>query len=339
MRGLKKIIIVSLVLFMVMMVLSACSKGENQGGEQVDKDEKQEQLEKVVISLDWTPNTNHTGLYVAKDQGFFEEVGLEVEIIQPSGGTAEQLVASDKADFGITYQEQVTLARVEDIPIVSIAAIIQHNTSGFASLKERGIESPKDYEGKKYGGWNSPIEYATLKALMDKYDADVEQVEIITSGDTDFFVAIERDIDFAWIFEAWTGIEAQLKGVELNYLDLGKEDENLDYYTPVIITNENKIQNNADLVARFMQATVKGYEFTIKNHEEAAQILLDNAPELDEELVKASQEWLSSRYQDDAEQWGLQKKEVWDNYTNWLFERDLIEKNIDTSEAFTNDFL
>ncbi len=336
----KKITILLLVLLLTSLVLPACSSGENQQ-EQAENNEKQEELEleKITVTLDWTPNTNHTGLYVAKDKGFFEEVGLEVEIIQPSGGTAEQLVASDKADFGVSYQEQVTLARVEDIPIVSLAAVIQHNTSGFASIKEKGIESPKDFEGKKYGGWGSPIEQATLKVIMDKYDGDVDEVEIITSGDTDFFVASERDIDFAWIFEAWTGIEAQLRGIELNYIDLGKEDENLDYYTPVLITNEDKIENNSDLVGRFMEATAKGYEFAIKNNEEAAQILLDNAPELDEDLVRKSQEWLSSRYQADAEQWGFQKQEVWDNYTNWLFERDLIEKNIDTTKAFTNDFL
>lgn len=334
----KKIAILLLILLLTLLVLPACSNGDN-SQEQSEENEKQEELEKITVTLDWTPNTNHTGLYVAKDKGFFEEVGLEVEIIQPSGGTAEQLVASDKADFGVSYQEQVTLARVEDIPIVSLAAVIQHNTSGFASFKDKGIEDPKDFEGKKYGGWGSPIEQATLKVLMEKDGGDVNEVDIITSGDTDFFVASERDIDFAWIFEAWTGIEAQLRGIELNYIDLGKEDENLDYYTPVIITNEDKIQNNSDLISRFMKATAKGYEFTIENHNEAAQILLDNAPELDEDLVRASQEWLSSRYQADAEKWGLQKREVWDNYTNWLFERDLIEKNIDTTKAFTNDFL
>ncbi len=316
---------------MVSMVLFGCSSKNGSG--------EQDSLEKIIVVLDWTPNTNHTGLYVAKDLGYYGDVGLDVEIIQPSEGTAEQIVASKQADYGVSYQEQVTLARVEDVPILSIAAVIQHNTSGFASLKEKGIKTPKDFEGKKYGGWGSPIEHATLKALMEKYGGDVETVEIITSGDTDFFVASERDIDFAWIFEAWTGIEAQLRGIELNYIDLGKEDENLDYYTPVLITNEEKIQQNPDQVRRFMEATSKGYRLAMEDPGQAAEILLKYAPELDEELVKASQEWLSTRYQGDAEVWGWQRKEVWDNYTNWLFERDLISRNIDSSKAFTNEFL
>ncbi len=329
----RKFKIVILLLIFSILIISGCSNGGN-GGSQG------ENLEKITITLDWTPNTNHTGLYVAKDKGYFADVGLEVDIIQPQGGTAEQLVASDKAAFGVSYQEQVTLARLEDFPIVSLAAVIQHNSSGFTSFKDKGIESPKDFEGKKYGGWGSPVEKATLKALMEKHGGDVEKVDIITSGDTDFFVASEKgDIDFGWEFETWAGVEAQLRGIELNYIDLGKEDKNLDYYTPVIVTNENNIKNKADLVKRFMEAVVKGYEFAIANHEEAGQILLDNAPELDEELVKASQKMLSGRYQADAEKWGLQKKEVWDNYTNWLFDNGLIDKKIDTSKAFTNDFI
>lgn len=84
---------------------------------------------------------------------------------------------------------------------------------------------------------------------------------------------------------------------------------------------------------------MKGYEFAIENPQEAGEILLENAPELDEELVMASQKLISGRYQEDAEKWGVQKKEVWDNYTNWLFENDLIERKIDTSKAFTNEFL
>lgn len=325
--------IVILLLIFSILIITGCSSDKNDGTQG-------EKLEKIAITLDWTPNTNHTGLYVAKDKGFFKEVGLDVEIIQPQGGTAEQLVASDKAAFGVSYQEQVTLARLEDFPIVSLAAVIQHNSSGFTSFKEKGIESPKDFEGKKYGGWGSPIEKATLKALMKKYGGDVDKVDILTSGETDFFVASEKgDIDFGWEFETWAGVKAELMGIELNYIDLGKEDKNLDYYTPVIITNEGNIKNKPDLVRKFMEAVVKGYEFAIENHQEAAQILLDNAPELDDKLVKASQKMISNRYQDDAEKWGLQKKEVWDNYTNWLFDNGLIEKKIDTSKAFTNDFI
>lgn len=101
------------------------------------KEESSDKEKKVKVVLDWFPNTNHTGLYVAKTKDYYKKQGLDVEVIQPGDNvSAEQMIASGKADFGVSYQENVTSARVEGIPVVSIGAIIQHNTSAFASLKK-----------------------------------------------------------------------------------------------------------------------------------------------------------------------------------------------------------
>lgn len=329
----KKISIILIVLALALTFVSCNSNDE------VGKTAEIKELEKIVVTLDWTPNTNHTGLFVAIENGYFAEQGLEVEIIQPSTGTAEQLVASGSASFGISYQEAVTFARIEEIPIVSIAAIIQHNTSGFMSIAEKGIVTPKDFEGNSYGGWGSPIEEATIKTLVEKDGGDFGKVEILTSGAANFFASSEGDVDFAWVFEGWTGIEAKLKGIEVNYIDLGKTDSALDYYTPVIITSESLINENVEMVEGFMTAVSKGYEFAIKDPEAAGEILLKSNPELDKELVMESQKFLSAKYQDDAEIWGVQKKSVWDNYMNWLLEKELISESIETKDAFTNDFI
>ncbi|MGI6226079.1 MAG: ABC transporter substrate-binding protein [Peptococcales bacterium] len=320
------------LLFIVLLVFSLAGCAKEPQKENVD-------LKKVTITLDWVPNTNHTGLFVAKDKGFYEEAGLDVEIIQPANGTSEQLVGTGKAQFGVAYQEGVTFARLSDVPVVSIAAIIQHNTSGFGSLKEKGIVSPKDFEGKRYGGWGSPIEEATIKSLMDIVGADFSKVEILNTGAADFFVTSEKNADFSWIFFGWDGIAAELKGVELNYIDVAQFDPALDYYTPVLITGEKIIENDPVLVKKFMEATTKGYTFAMENPKDAADILLANAPELDKELVIASQEWLKDKYQADANVWGEQKKSVWENYSKWLYERGLIEKELDVEKAFTNEFL
>lgn len=322
--------LITLFFIIMVVILAGCTQAPQDQGTG---------LQKVTVTLDWTPNTNHTGLYVAKDKGFYEEVGLDVEIIQPAGGTAEQLVATDQAQFGVSYQETVTFARLSDIPVVSIAAVIQHNTSGFASLKEKGIVTPKDFEGKRYGGWGSPVEEATIKSLMESVGADFTKVEIINTGPADFFVTSEKNADFSWIFFGWDGVAAQLKGVELNYIEVAEFDEALDYYTPVLITSEKIINEDPELVHKFMEATAKGYLFTIENPIEAADILLANAPELDKELVHASQEWLKDKYQDDAPIWGIQKKKVWARYSDWLYKRGLIEKQLDVEKAFTNEFL
>ncbi|MFS0644637.1 ABC transporter substrate-binding protein [Siminovitchia sp. 179-K 8D1 HS] len=315
-------------------LLAGCG---NHAADQHEKEEKEHK--KVAVVLDWTPNTNHTGLYVAKEKGYFEEKGLDVEIMMPGEAGSDQLVASGKAEFGVSYQESVTEARVQDVPIVSIAAVIQHNTSGFASLAEKNITSPKDFEGKTYGGWGAPLEKAVLASLMDVDGADIEKVDIVNMGDADFFTAVKRDIDFAWIYYAWTGVEAELRGEKLNMVYLTDYSDKLDYYTPVITTNEKMIESDPDTVKAFMAAVSKGYEFAIDQPGEAADILIKAVPDLDPELVKKSQEWISPRYQDDAARWGEQKAEVWKNYMDWMLEKDLLEKEMDVEKAFTNQFL
>ncbi len=316
-----------IVISMLLLVVSAgCDPAEP-----ADPDQ-------VTVLLDWTPNTNYSGIYTAIEEGYYEEEGLSVELIEAPGSVV-QLVAAGQAEFGISYQEEITYARLNDIPVVSIAAIIQHNTSGFASLQDRGIESPADFEGKSYGGWGSPVEEAMIEALMKQYDADFEEVDIITTGEVDSLIVIEREADFAWIYYGWTGIEAELQGMDLNFIELREEEPALDYYTPVLITSEDLIADDPELIEKFMEATAKGYRLAIENPETAAAHLLAHAPELDEELVMASQEWLADKYQADAEIWGLQDKETWEAYSRWLYEYELIEEMPDPEEAFTNQFL
>ena len=315
------------------LLLTACSGGKDTA------DEKKDSLDKVSVVLDWTPNTNHTGLYVAKEKGYFKDQGLDVDIILPGEAGADQLVASGKAEFGVGYQESVTQARVQGVPLVSIAAVIQHNTSGFASPKSKGIEKPKDFEGKSYGGWGSPVEKAVMDSIMKQENADVEKVNFINMGDTDFFTAVKRDVDFAWIYYGWTGIEAELRGEDLNMMYVKDYSDKLDYYTPVLTTNEKMIESDPDTVKAFLAATSKGYQYAIDNPKEAGDILLKAAPDLDKELVMKSQEWLAPKYKDDADRWGEQKLEVWENYASWMYENDLLDKKLESKKAFTNEFL
>jgi ABC-type nitrate/sulfonate/bicarbonate transport system substrate-binding protein len=297
------------------------------------------QLEKVRVVLDWSPNTNHTGLYVARDKGFFAEQGLEVEIVQPGDAGADQMVASGEVEFGVSYQEAVTLARTNGVPIVSIAAVIQHNTSGFASPADKNIRTPKDFEGKRYGGWGSPVEEAVIDSIMQEDGGDVSKVEFINVGDTDFFTAVKRDVDFFWIFYGWTGIEAELRGEALNMVWLTDYSEKLDYYTPVLATSEKLIRERPELVKAFVAGAAAGYGFAIDNPEEAAEALIAAEPDLNADLVRASQKWLSAKYRDDAPRWGEQKLEVWKNYAEWMADHGVLEGEFDPEAAFTNDFL
>ncbi|MDK2881884.1 MAG: NitT/TauT family transport system substrate-binding protein [Bacillota bacterium] len=334
----KKVFLVLLALSVAAVLLGGCSSQAG-GDKTAPAAEAPEELTKATVLLDWTPNTNHTGLYVARDKGFYKEEGLDLEIVGPMEGSVAQLVAAGKADFGVSYQEEVTNARVAGIPVKAIAAIIQHNTSGFASPVEKGIETPKDFEGKKYGGWGSPMEEAMIKALMEKYGADFQKVQMINIGSADFFSSVKKDIDFAWIYWGWTGIEAELRGMKLNFIKLVDEDPALDYYTPVLIASEKTLAEKPELVRKFLAATSRGYQFAIAQPEEAANILTGAVPELNKELVLASQKYLAKEYQADAPRWGEMKASVWKKYADWMYERKLIEKNIDPEAAFTNEFL
>lgn len=297
--------------------------------------------EKITVVLDWVPNTNHTGIYVAKSLGYFKEENLIVDIIQPSEGGSADLIAAGKGEFGISYQEQVTYARTaaEPLPVVAIAAILQHNTSGFASPSDRNIKSPKDFEGRIYGGWGSPMEDAMLKGVMQKYGADFSKVEIVNIGASDFLTSVSKDVDFAWIFYGWDGIAAKLKDYPLNFMLLQDLDSRLDFYTPVIIASEDTVNNNPGLVKRFLKATQKGYDYAIKNPAEAAEILTKEVPGLDINLIIASQEYLSEQYLADSAQWGHMKPEIWDTFSGWMFETNLLTKKLDVEKAFTNEFL
>lgn len=306
-----------------------------------DKQEGQEEQEKKKVSLflDWTPNTNHTGIYVAKEKGFYDDLGIDLEVLLPGEVSAEQLVATNKGEFGISFQTEVTQARAQEIPIVSVAAIIQHNTGGYAAPVEKGIKTPKDFEGKVYGAYGSMLEESMLNLIMQHDDADAEKVESVQLGNVDYWVATKRDIDFVSIFYAWTGIEAEIRDIDFNFIKTTDYAEELDSYNPLIITSEKLIAEDPDTVQAFVEATAKGYEFAIDNPEAAAEILIQAEPDLDAELVKRSQDWLSPLYQDEADQWGIQDIARWETMTEFMFDHDIVEKEIDAAEAFTNDFI
>lgn len=303
---------------------------------------KKEGKQKITFVLDWTPNTNHTGLYVAQEKGYFEEVGLEVEIQQPPEDGAEVLIASGKADFGVSFQDTMAAALVGDdaLPITAVAAVIQHNTSGIISRAGEGMNSPKGMEGHSYATWNSPIELATLEQVVKADGGDFSEVELIPSTVTDEVTALKsKSVDSIWIFYAWAGVKTELEGLETDYFEFADIDPVFDYYTPVIIANNKFLKENPETAKAFLKALSKGYEFAIENPEEAADILCKAAPELDKELVLASQKYLADRYQAEAKCWGYIDADRWNNFYKWINDNKLVEGELPLNTAFTNDYL
>ncbi|MDD3521255.1 MAG: ABC transporter substrate-binding protein [Actinomycetota bacterium] len=337
-RKYRSILYLSVVLLSAFLLISGCSTAV---ASDTEEESAEPETRKITIVLDWVPNTNHTGIYVAKEKGYYKEAGLEAEIVQPTEGGSADLIAAEKGEFGISYQEQVTYARTASpsLPVVSIAAIIPHNTSGFASMKKKNILTPKDFENKTYGGWGSPAEDAMLKGLMEKYDADFSKLNMVNIGASDFITSVQRDVDFSWIYYGWDGIASEVKNFEINFMLLQDFDERLDFYTPVIIASEETLKNKKELVKKFLDATRKGYLFAIENPDEAAEALLKNAPELDREIVLRSQKYLSDKYMPESGKWGYMEENIWKNFSEWMFENELISQKLDYKKAYTNEFL
>ena len=314
--------------------LAACGSGETSQGEN--------EKEKITFVLDWTPNTNHTGLYVAQEKGYFEDEGLEVEIVQPPEDGADALVASGKAQFGISFQDTMAPGVVgEDaLPTTAVAAVVQHNTSGIISRKGEGMDTPKGLEGKKYATWDAPIEKAMMENVVEADGGDFSKVELIPSTVTDEVSALEsKSVDAIWIFYAWAGVATEVAGLETDYFAFKDINPAFDYYTPVIIGNNEFLEKEPETAKKFLSAVKKGYEDAIEDPDGAAEILCEAAPELDQEIVKASQEYLKDQYIADADRWGYIDPDRWNLFYNWLNENGLTENEIPENTGFSNEYL
>lgn len=299
-------------------------------------------LKKITFVLDWTPNTNHTGIYVAKEKGYFKEAGLDVEIVQPPEDGAEVLVGSGKAQFGISFQDTMMPAVVGDdaLPIKAVAAVLQHNTSGIVSRKGEGIKRPKGLEGKKYATWNQDIEKAILKQVVEKDKGNFSKVNMIPSTVTDEVSALKsKKVDAIWIYYGWAGIATEVAGLDTDYFAFKDIDPVFDYYTPVIIGNSNWMKKNPETAKAFFSATKKGYEYAIKNPKDAGNILCEASPELDSKMVQASQNYMKDQYKAEVKQWGYINPKRWNAFYDWISKKGLSKTKIPEDTGFTNDYL
>ena len=324
---------VALVALAAGALLAAC--------EDEDPDAPSDEPRSVTLMLNWTPNNHHAGIYAAYEQGWYEEAGIDLEIIEPAAAGADQVVGAGTAEFGISQAESLVPARLAGADVVSIATLLPHNDSSLMSLAEDGITRPRDFEGKTYGGFGGSLERELIDTLVECDGGDPSLVEFVEVGNIDYLGGMEQDrFDFVWVFEGWDALRArEVEQVELNsivfadYLDCIP-----DWYTPVLITNGSLLEEEPELVRTFLEVTTRGYELAASDPQAAAGYLLEAAPELDEALVRASADYHAPKYAA-LGRWGEQDGEVWDRFAAFLLEAGLIEEEVDASEAFTNEFL
>jgi len=310
------------------------------------KTDKTADLQKIVLSLDWTPNTNHTGIYVALEKGYFTEVGLDVTVVQPSENGAPAMCAAGQAQFAVDFQDTLAAAFAIDEPleVTAVAALLQHNTSGIISRKGEGMDRPKGLENHTYSTWDSPIELATLRTVVEKDGGDFSKVNLIPNTVTDEAGALKENLtDAIWVFYGWGGISTKLSGLEFDYFNFTDIDPVFDYYTPVLIGNNAFMEENPEVTKALLSALKKGYEYAIENPEEAAQILVngDTTGSLKDslELVTESQKWISEQYKAEVAQWGYIDPARWDGFYKWLWDNGLIAKELPAGTGYTNAYL
>jgi len=162
-----------------------------------------QKLTTMTLALDWTPNTNHTGIYVALSKGWYRDEGIDLKLLPYSSNVSpDVLVSSGKADVGISATEGVVADAAVGQPVVSIAAIIQHNTSALVTLASSGLTRPRMLDGKIYGAFGAPYENAVVGEII-KQDSGKGVFKSVTLT-VDAMQALESHrIDFVWVFEGW----------------------------------------------------------------------------------------------------------------------------------------
>lgn len=304
-------------------------------------------LSPISLAMDWTPNTNHTGIYVAQKKGWYKDEGIELKILPSSSVSSDLLVNTGKADLGISSTESIVADAGVDAPVISIAAIIAKNTSALVALNESGITRPRELEGKTYGGWGAPFEAPVITEMI-KHDGAIGNFKNVTLSVDPMQALKSKQVDFVWIFMGWDGIAATREKIGLRIFS-PTQFGIPDYSTPNIITSKQTIEKKKELLKKFMKATAKGYEFARTNPKESAQILIDTAPKgtfPDPGLVYNSQKYLSPLYADQGKKWGMQTKESWTKYPQFMIDHKAVinaagepVEKLDFDSLYTNEFL
>jgi ABC-type nitrate/sulfonate/bicarbonate transport system substrate-binding protein len=226
--------------------------------------------------------------------------------------------------------------------VVSLATVIEHNTSSLISLTDEGITRPRDLEGKRYGSYGSDLETAIISSLVACDGGDPSLVEHTPLVSDDFRIGLTQDqFDAAWVFDTWDTLRLR----DVDVMDVSTIafrdwfDCIPDWYTPLIATTGNKISEDPDTVRAFMDTTARGYTAAMEDAPAAADAIMAAAPELDKSLVTASAQWLADKYADSPDAWGVQTASTWEEFSQWLADGDMLDGDPKVDEAWTNDFL
>ncbi|MFD2935316.1 ABC transporter substrate-binding protein [Spirosoma flavum] len=306
----------------------------------------------VRLALDWTPNTNHTGFYVAIAQGLYQKAGLEVQMITPDQDnyqtTPAKRVAQGLADLAIDPSESVISYQINGLPLVAVATLLARDASTIATLQRSGIERPSQLEGKIYGSYNARYEDEIIRQMM-RNDGAQGQFSTRKPDRLSLWQALlDQQVDATWIFHPWEGVEALTTGIALN--EFGLADYGIPYgYSPILTATSDWATQHATPLRQFLEATSQGFRFAVEQPDQAASLLWQTANQAslrDLNFLQQSQRVVSSYYLNELGQWGWMDGAIWQQFINWLLERKLLKdktgapiEQMDAGKLFTNEYL
>jgi ABC-type nitrate/sulfonate/bicarbonate transport system substrate-binding protein len=279
----------------------------------------------VSLQLDWTPNTNHTGFYVAQQNGYYEEAGINLKILPYSEAAADTIVGAGKANCGITSQDNLPVAVAAGTNEVSVMPILQHQVNALIVKKDSEFKSPKDLSGATYGGFGLPFEVPVVDEMI-KHDGGKGEVKNVILNTGAYEAVYNGSVDTSLAFKTWELIEAADRGIELREFPVQAYGVP-DTYNVVLACNGDWLKENPELAKAFVQATAKGFEFAVEDPKAAAKILIEANPGAfpTEQLVYQSADMLAKSYYDDeAGNFGCQTKARWTEYPKWLYEQGIL---------------
>lgn len=295
----------------------------------------------VSMALDWYPNSNHSGIYSAIDEGFFEKESINLEVYTPSDPTAIiSSVASGRDDLGLSYHPDILQAQSAGLDVISVLSISQHPLNSIMTLKEKNIKTPSDLKGKTIGYPGIPSNKAMLETVLNNDGLTIEDVDTMDVGFELVKALVSGSVD-AIIGAYWTheSIVMELQGYDIEIMRL-EEWGVPDYYELLLITNSSFLEEKNDELKKVVNSIKKGYEFSILNPEKSIDSLVSIAGKeiVEEEVERAGIKLLIPMWQSENVNFGYQDLSKWNDTYNWMNENKFLDKPLQIEDLVYTNF-
>jgi putative hydroxymethylpyrimidine transport system substrate-binding protein len=296
----------------------------------------------LSLMLDWFPNADHVGLYQALAEGDFKQVGLSVDVRTPSDPSLPlKLVQAGKVDLAISYEPELLLARNQNAPLISIAAIVQQPLTSIVSVGSQHITKPANLRGKRVGDAGIPYQHAYLETILAHAGIPAGSVQEVNVGDNLVPAMLSGRVN-ATLGAFWNYEAIQLSQLHKRPNVIRMERVGVPTYDElVLVASQNTILHKTDELRRFVQALARGYESARSHPQAAVRNLLTANPSLDRSFQLAAVRASLPAFfpSDPSRPWGWQDQAQWTAYGQWMLRQHLISSPAATVQASSNDFL